>query len=44
MIIATFLVKAIITVIFLGVFALTLAFLTYSINLLRKTVKTKKEV
>ena len=44
MVIATFLIKAIITVIFLGVFALTLAFLTYSTKLLWKTVKTKKEV
>lgn len=44
MIIATFLVKAIIIVILLGVFALTLAFLTYSIKQLWKTVKTKKEV
>lgn len=44
MVIATFLIKAIIIVIFLGVFALTLAFLTYSIKLLCKTVKTKKEV
>jgi len=44
MVIATFLIKAIITVLFLGVFALVLAFLTYSIKLLCKTVKTKKEV
>ena len=44
MIIATFLVKAIITAIFLGVFALSLAFLTYSFKKLFKTVKTKKEV
>lgn len=44
MIIATFLVKAIITALFLGVFALSLAFLTYAIKLLWKTVKIKKEV
>lgn len=44
MIVATFLVKSIIIVIFLGVFALSLAFLTYSIKKLWKTVKTKKEV
>ena len=44
MIIATFLVKAIIIILFLGFFALTLAFLTFSIKLLWKTVKTKKEV
>lgn len=44
MIVATFLIKAIITVIFLGFFALALAFLTYSTKLLWKTVKTKKEV
>ena len=46
MVIATFLIKAIITVLFLGLFALTLAFLTFSTKLLWKTVKTKikKEV
>lgn len=44
MIIATFLIKAIITLILFGFFTLTLAFLTYSIKLLFKTVKTRKEV
>lgn len=44
MIIASFLIKAIIIAVFLGVFALSLAFLTYSIKKLWKTVKTKKEV
>lgn len=44
MVIATFLIKAIITIIFLGFFALALAFLTFATKLLWKTVKTKKEV
>lgn len=42
MIIATFLIKAVITLVLLAVFTLCLAFLTYSIKLLFKTVKTKK--
>lgn len=42
MIIATFLIKAIIVLILIAVFTLCLAFLTYSIKLLFKTVKTKK--
>lgn len=42
MIIATFLIKAIIILILIAVFTLFLAFLTYSIKLLFKTAKTKK--
>lgn len=41
MIIATFLIKAIITIIFVSFFVLSLALLTYSIKLLLKAVKKK---